>query len=113
VRTAAVIIATAGLALLAAACGGSHGNQVAQLGSVTTQGSASSTGSGGSSNTGGATHADALRYAQCMRSHGINDFPDPTASGHFAIHDAGPNSDLNRNNPTFRAADRACQRYSP
>jgi hypothetical protein len=48
-----------------------------------------------------------------MRLHGITDFPDPNASGDFAIHGAGPNGDLDRNNPAFQAAERACQRYGP
>jgi hypothetical protein len=48
-----------------------------------------------------------------MRSHGIADFPAPSASGEFAIHSAGPNSDLSRDNPAFQAADRFCRRYSP
>jgi hypothetical protein len=107
-RGAAAILAAAGLALLAAACGGS--NKVASV---------SSSSAGGSSNAASparstSSHASKpLRYAQCMRSHGSTDFPDPTASGDFAIHGAGPNSDLDRTNPTFQAAGRACQRYSP
>ncbi len=48
-----------------------------------------------------------------MRFHGITDFPDPTASGDFAIQGAGPNSDLDRDNPAFQAAEHACHRYGP
>jgi hypothetical protein len=107
-RLAAMMIAAAGLAMLAAACGGS--NKVASVGS-------SSVGeSSNASSSGSATSSDeftALRYSQCMRSHGIPDFPDPTASGDFTIHGAGPNSDLNRNNPAFQSAEQACQRYRP
>lgn len=78
---------------------------MAQLSTTTTQRA--------SANGGGKTQAEALRYAQCMRSHGIADFPDPSASGAFSIHGAGSSSDLNRDNPTFQAADRSCRRYSP
>jgi hypothetical protein len=46
-----------------------------------------------------------------MRAHGIADFPDPGSNG-ISI-SGGPGSDLNPNNPTFQAASRACQKYSP
>jgi hypothetical protein len=59
--------------------------------------------------------AQALKYSQCMRAHGISDFPDPTASGGITIHaQAGSGgSDLDPNNPLFQAAQRACQHYLP
>jgi hypothetical protein len=97
----------AAVALLAAGCGGSKGPGVAGGDGNTTTVAASGSGSGSQNYT------EALRYSQCMRSHGITDFPDPAASGDFAIHGAGPNNDLDRNNPTFQAAEQACQRYSP
>jgi hypothetical protein len=66
-RTAAAVIATAALALLAACSG-----------------SSSSTGSGGSPNAAGATSAggstaspSAVAYSDCVRSHGVPNFPDP------------------------------------
>jgi hypothetical protein len=61
-RTATAIIVTVGLALLAAACSGSS----------------SSTGSGGSANAGGSAGSpSAVSYSQCIRSHGVPNFPDP------------------------------------
>jgi hypothetical protein len=51
-----------------------------------------------------------LKFARCMRAHGISDFPDPNAQGALQIQ-AQPGSDLNPNNPRFRAANRACQHY--
>jgi hypothetical protein len=64
-RTAAAIIATAALALLAAACSGSP----------------SPTGSGGSPNAGGsASPPSAVAYSHCMRSHGVPNYPDPNGS---------------------------------
>jgi hypothetical protein len=51
-----------------------------------------------------------------MRSHGISDFPDPTASpgGGAAINvHGGPGSDLSKLNPTFKAANQACQSLLP
>jgi hypothetical protein len=69
----AAILATAGLALLATACGGSTGGHVAQLGSTTTTTSSPP----GTS----AQQAGALAFARCMRSHGVPNYPDPTRSG--------------------------------
>lgn len=46
------------------------------------------------------------KFAQCMRSHGIPDFPDPSGGGlSIQIH---PGSDLNPNNPTFKNASQLC-----
>jgi hypothetical protein len=107
-RGAAAIIAAAGLALLAAACGGS--NKVASVRSSSAGGSSNAASSAPSTSS---HESNDLRYSQCMRSHGITDSPDPTASGDFAIDSAGPNSDLDRDNPAFQAAEWACQRYTP
>jgi hypothetical protein len=102
-RSRTAIIAAAGLALLAAACGGSPGNRVAQPVLTTTQKSRSpSTGSGGVY----------LSFAKCMRSHGVTDFPDPvTGTGGqpgFRLQ-GGSNTDLNANNPAFKRGVDACQ----
>ena len=53
-----------------------------------------------------------LKYAQCMRAHGIADFPDPNAEGAISLH-AHPGSDLEPNNPTFQAAQTACKALRP
>jgi hypothetical protein len=50
---------------------------------------------------------DMLQFAQCMREHGIADFPDPTP-GEGTVIDAGAHPDLDPNNPQFQAADEAC-----
>jgi hypothetical protein len=54
----------------------------------------------------------ALKYAQCMRSHGISDFPDPQADGRLTI-GGRSGSDLNPDNPQFKRADQACNKYMP
>jgi hypothetical protein len=59
--------------------------------------------------------AESLQYAECMRSHGITDFPDPQSSNGrvgFSIQ-ATPGSDLNPNNPLFQAAQNACEKLLP
>src|SRR5579862_8700091 len=65
-RTVGAVIAAAGLALLAAACGGSPGSHVAQLGSTAT---ATSTSSSNLPTT--STQIGTLAFANCMRSHGV------------------------------------------
>jgi hypothetical protein len=59
--------------------------------------------------------AQLLQYSECMRSHGITDFPDPQSSnGRVGISiNAGPGSDLNPDNPQFQAAQKACQKLLP
>ena len=56
--------------------------------------------------------AQALKFSQCMRSHGISDFPDPQSQpgGGIAIRiRAGQGSDLNPQSAQFQAAQKACQ----
>jgi hypothetical protein len=96
-----------GLAVIAAGCGGA--NRPAVVGSGSNHTEASTTSSGGAM-------AQLLEYAGCMRAHGVTDFPDPTASpgGGAAIQiNGGPGSDLDRNNPTLKAANTSCQSLLP
>jgi hypothetical protein len=46
------------------------------------------------------------RFSQCMRAHGIPDFPDP-GSGGLSLQ-SHPGSDLSPNNPTFQNAAKLC-----
>ncbi|MGA2930013.1 MAG: hypothetical protein ABSG43_29300 [Solirubrobacteraceae bacterium] len=56
----------------------------------------------------------ALAYANCMRSHGVPDFPDPNGQGEFQLHtifengNATQGEDLVPSSPAFQAAERAC-----
>jgi len=98
-RIAAAIIATAALALLAAACGGSP----------------SFTGSGGSSNAGGAANAQpAVGYASCMRSHGVPKYPDPSSGNELA--NGLPKvsvQQLEVSSSQYQAAQNACAHLLP
>jgi hypothetical protein len=62
----------------------------------------------GAKNAGAAGGPDALRYAQCIRSHGVPDFPDPGTTG-------GPGlpSDVNPQSPAFKSAAAACAKLFP
>lgn len=105
-RIAAVIILTAGVSLLAAACGGSPFSHVAQLGSTTTQSSFSSNASG----AGAQQQTGALAFSRCMRSHGLSKFPDPDSSGQVP---KTPLPQLGVSLSQFVAAKRACERVLP
>ena len=53
--------------------------------------------------------------SQCMRDHGIKDFPDPSSSGgriSMSINGSA-GSDLNPNDPLFQAAQKACMPNAP
>jgi hypothetical protein len=49
-------------------------------------------------------HREIVRFAACMRSHGVRNFPDPNAEGTFQL-----GSDVNPDAPAFTAASQACQ----
>lgn len=51
-----------------------------------------------------------LKLAQCMRSHGVPNFPDPSAGGGI---DITPGSGINPQSPAVQAAQHACARYAP
>ncbi|MBI4305508.1 MAG: hypothetical protein HY678_04235 [Chloroflexi bacterium] len=51
----------------------------------------------------------ALKYSQCMRDHGISNFPDPLPSGGLAV----DGNAVNMGSPQFKAADEACREYLP
>ena len=85
--TAASILASAGLALLAAACGGSP--------------------------SGHATQQDgAVAFASCMRSHGVQNWPDPSSGGVFDKSKL-TSQQLGASTSRVQAAQRGCQHLLP
>jgi hypothetical protein len=89
-------------ALVTAACGSSSANPgVAQL---------TATGSNSSAPNGSAKDAATpLAHSECMRSHGLPDFPDP---GPIHI-DVRTHPDLDPSSPAFIAAQKACISVQP
>lgn len=53
--------------------------------------------------------SEALAYSQCMRSHGVANFPDPNADGQVKI---ASSSGINFYSPAFEAAESACQKLA-
>jgi hypothetical protein len=95
-RTAAAIVATAGLALLAVSCGGSP----------------SSTGSGGSSTAGGSPNSQTLAFSHCVQSHGVSNFPDPSSDGQLDKSKITAQH-LGVSNSQLQAAENPCQHLLP
>ncbi len=111
--TAVTVLALGTVVLLVAACGAASGPGVASLGSTTTTSPEASTntnvvaGSNGAA-PGGATieiGGTTVQYSQCMRSHGVPNFPDPNGQGGVVMRGIDPNS------PQFAAAQKACAKY--
>jgi hypothetical protein len=62
---------------------------------------------GGTANSGSGNLAKELKFAQCMRSHGVPDFPDPNKNGGFS-----GTSTVNPSSPTFQNAQSTCMQRS-
>lgn len=86
-RLLAVALSAAGCAAVLSACG-----------------SSGSPGTGSSSNG----QSNGLRFAECMRSHGVANFPDPGSTGSIQI-----GSGINPQSPAFRSAQDTCEKLLP
>jgi hypothetical protein len=71
-----------------------------------------STGSSAGNNT-AANAQKAVKFAECMRSHGVSAFPDPSASGKLTIDGIVNGSSLDPNAPAFKQAISACKNLEP
>jgi len=63
------------------------------------------TGSQAPQGTDPASQAKMVKFAQCMRTHGVPNFPDPSSSGGISV---DPGSGIDPNDPTFQKAQQAC-----
>jgi len=83
---------------------------IAACGLVTACGAGAGSGTGTGTTNNQAAYSAALKFADCMRSHGVPSFPDPGSAGtHVA--EVLPNSELA--SPAFQAAAKACRKYGP
>lgn len=100
---AVLFVAALVVSLVLAACGSSGQG---------TTGNASDTGNGATgSGNGGVTVA----YSQCMRSHGVPNFPDPNSQGVIggqASSGSGSGNQINPNSPQYITAAKACQKLA-
>lgn len=88
------VVAVAAVSLLAAGCGGGSPG-VARVGSSTTAATTTQNG--------------LLAYSQCMRSHGVASFPDPSGSEGIPKDQVIPLV----SSPPFQPASKACQHLLP
>ena len=95
-RMSVLAAALAGVALLAAACGG---------------GTAPATASPGVTNS--TDNADAGAYTQCMRAHGVPNFPDPNSQGELFNGAYLKQAGVAPDSPQVQAAGSACSHLLP
>ncbi len=86
-RSRSIIALAAGCALAVAACGSSGKPR---------------------NTTGSSGPAQAVAYADCMRSHGVQNFPDASSGARFEIP-----STINTQSPIYISAHRACAKLQP
>ncbi len=88
-RGPVTLLAAAGAALLLAACGSSGASSATTATTV--------------------AQSQALGLSNCMRTHGVPNFPDPDAHGDISIGGTG----LDPQSPAFEAAQKECARFQP
>jgi hypothetical protein len=54
-----------------------------------------------------------VKFAECMRSHGVSNFPDPGASGKLTIDAVANGSSIDTSTPAFTQAISACKALEP
>ena len=103
----AILLCLVGAGISLAACGSSSSNS----GDPTSPGSSSS-------QDNAAANSQGLRFAACMRSHGVPNFPDPTGGQIDLRVQQSPNgttllNGVQVNGPAFKGAMKSCQSYLP
>jgi len=93
---------------------------VASPGPTTTARPSSSSPAAGTGGRTAAKYEAALSYVDCMRSHGVPNFPDPSASGQINVDfayggkDGSPASaGIDRTSPQYISADQTCRHLLP
>jgi hypothetical protein len=123
---AALGLAVCLLALVAAGCGGGGGSPgVANLNGSTDSSTNSSPDGGSSLNSSGGPPSGSagnfalamnlpgqsgVKFAACMRRHGVPNFPDPNGQGQVSIKSG---SGIDPRSPKFKAAQQTCQKLLP
>jgi hypothetical protein len=105
-RPLAALVLLSLIALMGAGCGSNTptGTAKGSAGSGSSAGTANSGGTGG--NTQATKREKAVKFAECVRAHGVPHFPDPDASDNF-------NFGVDVSAAVFTAAVNACQALQP
>jgi hypothetical protein len=96
------VLAAALASVALTACGGGASRTVASIGTAS-----SATASAGQN---GSSQQQGIAHSQCMRSHGVPGFPDPTPQGYVQL---GPGDQINPDSPQFREALQICAKLAP
>jgi hypothetical protein len=99
-----VALALIAMVALISACGSSAPAET---------GTGTGSGGGGGGNNTAASAQKGVKFAHCMRSHGVSAFPDPGASGKFTIDQVANGSSLDTSTPAFKQALSACKNLEP
>jgi hypothetical protein len=94
-----------GRSLASVACGGALALAIAGCGST---GPSSAAASGGPQPA--KDRASFLKFSQCMRSHGVTNFPDPSPGGGLQINSS---SGIDPRSQSFQTAQQACKKLLP
>lgn len=95
-----------------AACGGASGPGVASDGSSST--TTTSPGAETSNTANAANYLDAVKYSNCMRTHGVSNFPDPNSQGDFLTDHGVTNGEkVDFNSSQYISANRVCEHLLP
>jgi hypothetical protein len=86
---------------------------IATVALISACGSSAPAGSGVGGNSTAANAQKAVKFAECMRSNGVSEFPDPDASGSLTIDGIVNGSSLDPNTPAFKQAIGACRDLEP
>jgi hypothetical protein len=89
---------------------------IAMVALISGCGSTAPAGTGSGSSGGNDTTANAqkaVKFARCMRSNGVSQFPDPGASGKLTIDGIANGSSLDPSTPAFTQAISACKNLEP
>jgi hypothetical protein len=99
--------------LVITGCGGSSTPSVAHLGSGASAAAKSNAEAGGSAPVSNAEREQKMvAFAQCMRSHGVTDFPEPV-EGRLEFRSNGGGGGLKPGSPQFDAAAKTCRKLLP
>jgi hypothetical protein len=96
-RTANPLVALAIVALISANCSNAPAG----------------TGAGSDGGNANAAREQAVKFAQCMRTNGVREFPDPDASGTFTIETIANGTSIDTDGPAFEQAITACKDIEP
>jgi hypothetical protein len=115
-RQLIILAACTAAAAALAGCGGGDPSAARTGGSPDGPKSTSSnsgSGAGLSTGGGGGSFDKAVKFSECMRAHGVPQFPDPKQQGQGASLTLDRSSGINPDSAQFKAAQQACRAYLP